>query len=190
MSINIHVRSMQLQDQNSINFQYTKEYSNYPFGMDVRQEIESELNYSMTNFNLIIDLLRESETSLLQTKVGDSEWTIIEVLRHVQNAEKGIVNQIKQILDGGKGFPADFDLHRYNEGRRKKMEHISMDQVVEKMEENRKYTLEVLGALRDGELDKRGIFANQKEYSIKTFFKTIFNHQNNHIEKIREILNR
>ena len=158
--------------------------------MDFRQEIETELGYSMKNFDLLVELLRESDPSILQKSSNEGDWTIIDVLRHIQHSEKGVVIQIQQVLKGGEGFPANFDLNRYNDGRQPKMSHLSLDEVVDKMEENRKKTLEVLDAMRDGDWVKRGNFANQKEYSVKTFFKTLYHHQNNHINQIREVLNK
>ena len=158
--------------------------------MDNRKEIVIELEKSMINFTKLVEILKGSDPSVLQTRVNVGDWNIIDVLRHIQHSEKGVVGQIKQILDGGKGFPENFDLNRYNESQVNKMSHLFLDDIVEKMSENRKNTLQLLTDLNEEDLDVRGNFANQKENSVKTFFKTLFHHQNNHINQIREVLNK
>jgi len=155
--------------------------------MDHKTELKQFLDNSMDKFNsLVMNITEDQLESRIQDKEGG--WTVIEILRHIQNSEKGLLLQINNILSGGEGAPADFDLAKYNKRSNEKMNEMTFEEVKIKMIENRTATLKILESITDEQLELRGRHANLKEYSILDFFKTISYHQHSHVKKIIEEL--
>lgn len=156
--------------------------------MSIKEEIQAYLDKSMTKFENVVNNIKEEDLTVeIQDKEGG--WTVIEVLRHIQNSEQGMAYQIKSILAGNEGATSDFDLQRYNASSNEKMKDMSFNQVKENMIKHRENTIKILETVKEEDWTKEGRHLNLGNYSIKVFFEILSWHQQHHLKGIREKFN-
>ncbi|MHA2030238.1 MAG: DinB family protein [Candidatus Kariarchaeaceae archaeon] len=153
--------------------------------MAIKEELRGYLDKSMDKFENIVNNLKEEDLSV-QIQDKENGWTVIEILRHIQNSERGMTGTIKSVLEGGEGAPEDFDLKRYNSRTLEKMQDLTLDQIKSNMINYRKRTLEVLESVKESDWEKTGRHATLDIFSIKRFFEIISWHQRHHLKAISE----
>jgi hypothetical protein len=151
-------------------------------------EIKKKLNDSMSTFEHVVNNLKEEDLNV-KIQERDQGWTVIEILRHVQNSENGMVRNIQGILAGGEGVPKDFDLTRYNKRANEKMEGITFDQIKENMRMYRQNTLALLDTVKDEDWQREGRHPTLDVYTVKKIFEIIAGHPIAHLKSIREKFN-
>ncbi|MCE7734714.1 MAG: DinB family protein [Candidatus Heimdallarchaeota archaeon] len=156
--------------------------------MSIKEEIQAYLDKSMTKFEKVVNNIKEEDLTV-QIQDKDGGWSVIEVLRHIQNSEPGMSYHIKSIIAGNEGASSDFDLQRYNTSSNEKMQNMSLDQVKENMIKHRENTIKILETVKEEDWTKEGRHPNLGNYSIKVFFEIISWHQQNHLKAIREKFN-
>jgi hypothetical protein len=156
--------------------------------MSVRDELRANLDKSMAKFENVVSNIKDEDLNVqIQDKEGG--WTVIELLRHIQNSERGMTGTIKAVLEGGEGAPADFDLKFYNTRTQEKMSDITLDEIKSNMLKYRERTLQVLDIVKDEDWGKRGRHATLDIFTIKQFFEVISWHQQHHLKGIRAKFN-
>jgi len=153
--------------------------------MDHVRELRSLLDKSMVKFDVVVNYMKNEDLNIqIQNKEGG--WTVIELLRHIQNSERGMTGTLKSILEGKEGASADFDLNKYNARTQEKMRNLTIDEIKNNMKKYRERTLDLLNSVKDEEWDKKGRHATLKMYTVREFFEVISWHQNHHLKGIRE----
>lgn len=153
--------------------------------MNAKEEILIYLNKSMSKFERVVENLGENQLNVvIQEK--DGGWTTIEILRHIQNSELALLQNIESILRGGEGTKPDFDVDRYNTSLINKMANLSLEAVVLNMRMYRKQTLELLDSLSEEQLEMKGRHPTMSTYTVKRQFEIISWHQHHHLKGIRE----
>ncbi|MHA2252254.1 MAG: DinB family protein [Candidatus Kariarchaeaceae archaeon] len=148
-------------------------------------EIEAQLNKSMAEFEHVVSSLRSQDLDV-QINEGDNGWSVVEILRHVQNSERGMTKNLRSIIDGGEGVPEDFDLVRYNAALNEKMKNVSLDEIMQNMQKYRENTLNLLRTMKDEDWDKTGRHPTLEVYTVEKLFEIIWSHPINHLKGIRE----
>ena len=111
--------------------------------MDTRGELLSYLNKSMEKFEKVMAHLKPDHINIqIQNKEGG--WTVIEILRHIQNSERGMAQMVKSVIEGGEGASKDFDLSRYNIRSNEKMMEMTLEQIHQNMKTYREITLVII----------------------------------------------
>lgn len=147
--------------------------------------IKNELQASRQETLDFMDSLKEED---LNKPYGDRQdsWTIFEVLKHIFSAEDGMTKLMAGIRDGGKGVPEDFDLERYNRSRVAKLSGINtLSELKELLAKSRSSLLRFLYKLTTEDFKKSGRHAIGKTFTIEQIFSICFNHELDHIKKLK-----
>lgn len=139
----------------------------------------------------LFDLLGSlTEQQLATTLYADgSTWTILDLVRHLAQAEKGMTHQIDEIRQGGKGVSDDFDLNRYNARAVIKQQHKSCQQIMAEMGQNRAELLALVDSLQAEDWAKEGRHGSGNIMSIYEIVKIIGIHEKIHAKEIEVALN-
>lgn len=138
-------------------------------------------------FNLFGGLNEQQLTHSVHAE--GSTWTILDLVRHLAQAEKGMTRQIDEIRQGGKGVPDNFDLNRYNAGAVSKQQHKSREQLMAEMSQNRAELLALVDSLQAEDWAKEGRHGSGNIMSIYEIVKIIGIHEKMHTKEIEEALN-
>ncbi len=111
-------------------------------------------------------------------------WTTIDVVKHIVQSEKGMIQLIQKIILTGQGVPEDFDLNRYNKSQVKKLETISFGNLLEKLSQNKTDLVSLLDTVDESDYSKRGRHATGKLYSVEEIFQVIVDHDIYHLNQV------
>jgi len=116
------------------------------------------------------------------------EWSAADVLRHLTDAESGMLGTMRNILKGGGGVPEDFDLNRWNRSRVAKAKDKTPSELLAQMEENRAELLAFIDELDAEDLNKEGRHASLRIMSIEEILHQIADHERQHMADLRHAL--
>lgn len=156
----------------------------------------------MTNRQTALrEQLEKSRRELLQVLTGLSEaewetavyaegttWQVIDLLRHLTEAESSMTRLMALIRDGGLGVPDDFDLDRWNASRIKKTLGQSTDDLFANMAQNRANLLAFMDSLGEADWAKKGRHGSGSIMSIREICQIIADHEHLHTRDIRQAL--
>ena len=114
-----------------------------------------------------------------------AEWRVIDVVRHVADSERGMTALMAQVQGGGTGVPADFDLHRWNRRVVAKQQDKGPADLLAGMAANRAALFTFMDTLADDDWAKEGRHASLHILSIEQVCHLIADHEQAHIEEIR-----
>lgn len=115
-------------------------------------------------------------------------WTAGDVLRHLTDAESGMLGTMRNIRKGGGGVPEDFDVDRWNRSRVAKAKAKTPAELLAQMEENRGELLAFIEDLEPEELDKEGRHASLRIMSIEEILHQIADHERQHMADLEQAL--
>jgi hypothetical protein len=116
----------------------------------------------------------------------DSDWQVIDIVRHVADSERGMTNLMKQIKEGRDGVPPDFDIDRWNRRAVSKLQHKSPQELLEWMNENRMELFSFIDTLDEDDWDKKGRHASLRIMSIEEICHLIADHEHMHLLGVRQ----
>jgi phage-related protein len=152
--------------------------------MTIANLIKEKLDESMNTFESVIGKLEEKDL-MVKINEGENGWTVIEILRHIQNSENGMTKNLESILKGGDGVPLNFDLMKFNTSANKEMKEISLEQILQNMRNYRKNTLAVLSNVKDNQWKLEGRHPSQEIFTVEKIFEIIWSHPIDHLKGIR-----
>ena len=137
--------------------------------------------------NDLLDTIKNLNAQDLNQRISskNESWTIIDVLRHLFEAEKGMTPLMININKGSEGVPEDFDLNRYNKRSVQKLSEKSLDFLLNGFEENREKLFSLLSELSIEDLNKKGRHGTLLILTIEEIFNLIADHEKSHLEKIK-----
>ena len=137
--------------------------------------------------NDLLDTIKNLNAQDLNQRISskNESWTIIDVLRHLFEAEKGMTTLMININKGSEGVPEDFDLNRYNKRSVQKLSEKSLDFLLNGFEENREKLFSLLSELSIEDLNKKGRHGTLLILTIEEIFNLIADHEKSHLEKIK-----
>ncbi len=156
--------------------------------MCTAEELKSYMDKSMVAFEYLLENLKLEDLNV-KINEGDKGFTVIELLRHIQNSERGMTANLKLIIDGGEGASREFDLQRYNHVSNDKMKDMTLSDIKENMRKYREKTLTLLQSVKEESWGKEGRHPSQGIYTVKKHFEIISWHQYHHLKGIKEKLN-
>lgn len=156
--------------------------------MSTAEEIKSYMDKSMVAFEQVLENLKHEDLNV-KINEGDKGFTVIELLRHIQNSERGMTANLKSIIEGGEGASQEFDLQRYNHVSNDKMKDMTLSDIKESMRKYREKTLNLLQTVKEEHWEKEGRHPSQGVYTVKKHFEIISWHQYHHLKGIKEKLN-
>ncbi|OLS25353.1 MAG: hypothetical protein HeimC3_15670 [Candidatus Heimdallarchaeota archaeon LC_3] len=149
-----------------------------------KNQIREKLSYTRgelinTIKNLTVETLNKKNSN------KDESWTIIEALRHLFEAERGMISLMMNINKGSEGVPEDFDLNRYNKRSVQKLAEKNLDLLLDGFKENRIRLFEFLTKISLTELAKKGRHGSLLILTIEQIFNLIGDHEQGHLNKIK-----
>jgi len=118
----------------------------------------------------------------------DPGWTVQQVLAHFITIERSMQLLFKDILAGGPGSPEDFDLDRFNLTQPRKLDGLSLDELLGKFRSVRRDTITLVEGMEDKDLDREGRHAFHGRGKLERFIVWTYEHARLHLDDIRKIL--
>jgi hypothetical protein len=123
-----------------------------------RDAIAAELEKGLARTELFFRSLSPDE---LRTQVyqDGAQWTVQQVLAHFIAIERSMHWLFKDILSGGRGSPADFDVNRFNLTQTRKYDGLALDELIERFRAVRQETIRIVREMKEEDLDREGVHA-------------------------------
>jgi hypothetical protein len=138
----------------------------------------------------IITLYRDLNSAQLGMVVysEDPGWTIQQVLAHFVTIERSMQWLFKDILAGGPGSPEDFDVDRFNLTQPRKLDGLSLNELIAKFRSVRRDTIALVEGMADKDLDREGRHAFHGHGKLERFVVWAYEHTRLHLDDVREKL--
>ncbi|MBT8366819.1 MAG: DinB family protein [Deltaproteobacteria bacterium] len=118
----------------------------------------------------------------------DPVWTVQQVLAHFITIERTMQWLFKDILAGGPGSPEDFDVDRFNRTQPRKLDGLSLDELIDKFRSVRQDTIAIVEGMENKDLDRKGRHAFHGHGKLERFIVWAYEHARLHLDDIRKIL--
>ena len=115
-------------------------------------------------------------------------WNVQQVLAHFITIEQSMQWLFIDILNGGPGSPEDFDVDRFNRHQPKKLDGLSLHELIEKFKTVRKKTLTIVEGMTDRDLDREGRHAYHGHGKLERFIRWVYEHANLHCNDMGQVL--
>jgi hypothetical protein len=118
----------------------------------------------------------------------DPGWSVQQMLAHLITIEGPMQWLFKDLLAGGPGSPADFDLDRFNRTQPRKLDGLSLDELCDKFRSVRRKTIAIVEGMEVKDLDREGRHAFHGHGKLERFIVWAYEHARLHLDDIRKIL--
>jgi hypothetical protein len=125
-----------------------------------------------------------------QTAVFSEEtiWTVSDMIRHLESAERSMIALMSTIQQGGAGASEDFDLARFNASRIKKAKDQAVPDLLAAMVKNRGDLLVFMDSLLEEDWQKKGRHGSLRIMTIEEICHIIADHEATHAHDIQAAL--
>ncbi len=123
-----------------------------------------------------------------QVYTDGAEWCVREVLGHFVSAERSLLLMFKDVMRGGEGAPADFDIDRFNKSQVGKLADLTPADLLRQFEAARAQTVDFVSGLDDADLDRVGRHPWFGFDRMEKFLKLLYRHNMLHERDIRRAL--
>ncbi len=121
-----------------------------------------------------------------QTVYTEGEtWTIRSVLVHFVTAEQGFLKLFPDIVAGGEGAAADFDIDRYNARQQEKAQALTPQELLVQFQDVRAKMAEWVEGLGEADLAKEGRHPFLGETTVEEMIKLVYRHNQIHYRDMR-----
>jgi len=111
---------------------------------DRSTEIITELEKNLENFISFFRSLSDDQLSV-QIYTDGAKWTVKQLLAHFITIERSMHWLFKDILSGGSGSPDGFDVDRFNLTQPKKLDGLTVEELIEQFKSVREDTIAIDG---------------------------------------------
>ena len=155
------------------------------------EQRETLCQHLLTSRTALLACLTRLTEKQWQTVVfsDDNHWTAADILRHLVDAQRGMINQIAQIQAGGTGVPEDFDLARWNARGVRKAQEKTPVELLGELEEGQINALRLLETMQAGDWEKKGRHGSGRILTIAGIFQLIGSHEAKHAQDISQAIN-
>ena len=113
-------------------------------------------------------------------------WTIQNVLLHFVTAEQGFLKLFADIVDGGEGASADFDIDRYNASQQEKGKSLTRQELLAQFQAVRKEMADWVEGLSADDLAKEGRHPFLEKTTLEAMIKMVYRHNQIHYRDMRK----
>jgi hypothetical protein len=128
----------------------------------------------------------------LQTAVYTEEvhWSVRRVLAHLITIEKSMHGLFRNMLEGGPGSPADFDVQRFNRSQPQKLDALSMDALIDRFQAVRAETIAIVEEMAEADFEREGRHVFLGPGRLERFIRWAYEHARLHENDVRQALDR
>ncbi|MGH2535961.1 MAG: DinB family protein [Candidatus Promineifilaceae bacterium] len=144
-----------------------------------KRNIKARLSRSRARLLAAVEGLGQAEWAAVVYSEGET-WMASDLLRHLADAERGMIRLVEVIRDGGEGVPADFDLNRWNASAVRRAQERTPVELLAQMEANRGRLLSLIDGLADEDWEKRGRHGSLRIMSVAEILALIALHERRH----------
>jgi len=144
-----------------------------------RTELENFL-HSLTPAELQTPVVSEDQTT----------WTVLDVVAHLLENERGMSIHIHKIRKGQETVPADFDLNHWNAGLKGRISNLSLPELLQNLAQVRARTLKELESLSPEEWSLQGRHPARGMITVEQYYETMAYHDRHHLNDIKQALGR
>jgi hypothetical protein len=150
-------------------------------------EIATKLNDARAELMAFFDGLDEAdwETAVYHE---EANWTISDILRHLVDAERGMMSMMVQWQRGKDPVPPDFDLERWNNRAIEKSAGKTPDELVDEFRKNRINLLSYIDTIKPDDWAKQGRHGSLRIMSIEEVCHLIADHELSHLKLAKEAI--
>ena len=154
---------------------------------DRRDDIAAELERGLAE---TVSLFRSLSPEQLRTPLyqDGARWTVQQVLAHFAVIERSMHRLFADILAGDPGAPPDFDVDRYNLTQTRKLDGLSLDELIERFTAVRRETIRIVREMQEEDLDREGLHPFHGNGKLGRFIRWAYEHARIHEEDIRKVL--
>jgi len=116
------------------------------------------------------------------------QWTARQVFAHLVTIEASMQRLFQNILEGGPGSPEDFDVARFNRTQPRKLDGLSMEEMVNRFEAVRGETIQMVEEMTQQDLDREGRHAFHGHGRLGRFIRWAYEHARIHENDVRKAL--
>ena len=155
---------------------------------DRRQAIIAELEKAAAE---TVDFFSRLTPAQLERPVytASIQWNVRQVLAHLVTIEKSMHWLFRNLLHGGPGAPADFDIDRFNRSQPAKLDHLTLNELLDRFRDVRAETVAIVADMTDADLDRQGRHPFHGHGRLDRFVRWAYEHQRFHINDARRALN-
>ena len=152
---------------------------------DRRTHIMAELEKNLEDSIVFFRSLSPDELGI-QVYQDGAKWTVKQVLAHFVTIERTMQWLFKDILAGGPGSPEDFDVDRFNRSQPKKLDGLSMDELIAQFKSIRADTISIVKVMSDADFDREGRHAFHGHGKLERFIRWTYEHVHIHLDDIHK----
>jgi len=154
---------------------------------DTKAELKRELSAGGRETVSFFTSLKPDQ---LRTRVyaDGPQWTVRQVFAHLVTIETSMHRLFQNILEGGPGSPEDFDVERFNRTQPRKLDALSMEDLVRRFETVRGNTIRMVEEMTQQDLDRQGRHAFHGPGRLGRFIRWAYEHARIHEDDVRNAL--
>jgi uncharacterized damage-inducible protein DinB len=150
---------------------------------DIVAELEKGLDASISFFTSL-----SPEELKAQVYQDTPFWTVRQVLAHFVTIEGSMHRLFRNILSGGPGSPEDFDLDRFNLTQPRKLDGLTLNELVDRFRAVRKETISIVEGMSEKDLDRTGRHVFHGQGTLERFIRWAPEHNRIHEDDVRKAL--
>ncbi|MBZ0304840.1 MAG: maleylpyruvate isomerase N-terminal domain-containing protein, partial [Anaerolineae bacterium] len=97
-----------------------------------KEQLKNHLTACREKLMHILETI-EGEDWQVQVQSEGEQWTVLQMVRHLQDAHRGLTGQVKRIAAGEPNLPPDFDIDRWNAGAQRKAAEMPPEAALENL---------------------------------------------------------
>jgi DinB superfamily len=157
------------------------------FMTDRRTEIIDQLENNLKTTISFFSLLSGDQLQV-QVYADGAKWTVKQVLAHFITIEHSMQKLFKNILSGGPGSPKDFDVDRFNLTQPKKLDGLTVEELIDQFKSVREDTIDIVRGMTEQDFDREGRHPFHGHGKLDRFFNWAHEHVGIHEDDIRKAL--
>jgi hypothetical protein len=154
---------------------------------DRRAEIIDQLENNLKDTLLFFSSLSDDQLQA-QIYADGAKWTVKQVLAHFITIERSMQKLFKNILSGGPGSPEDFDVDRFNLTQPKKIDGLTLEELLEQFKSVREDTIDIVKGMTKQDFIREGRHPFHGHGKLERFIVWAYEHVDIHKDDIRKVL--
>jgi len=150
-------------------------------------EIIDNLENNLKNSIFFFRSLSDDQLSV-QIYSDGAKWTVKQILAHFITIERSMHWLFKDILSGGSGSPDDFDMDRFNLTQPKKLDGLTVEELIEQFKSVREDTIDIVRGMTEEDFNREGMHAFHGHGKLERFIIWVYEHVRIHEDDIRKVL--